>query len=108
MAAVPRFSKDPAAVLEYGWDLTRWLAPGESVTSCTWAITGPDDDPVDTALAVDVDFPGFSSGQYVASPLVAVALKIGTLGASYYVDGTWATDQGRTDSRRMAIKITDR
>lgn len=112
MAAKPvaTFPKDPAAVLVYGLDLSRWLPDGVTVTGVTWTLTGPAGDPGDTALALDTSLAGFESGGYVdpTGTAVALALKLGTEGATYRADALYTLSDGQKDSRSLGFKVLDR
>ena len=97
------FKKDPAAVLDYGFDLKAlthalpgalrdWLASGETVTA--HALTAED------GLVVD------SSSE--SDGLITAWLSGGTAGARYLVTCQFTTSAGRTDRRRIQVEVVER
>ena len=93
------FTKDPDSVLDYGFDLSAWLATGETVDSVVWTIP--------TGLTKQIGFtaPGFVSGEYNDGTQIMVAISGGTLGANYEVVARFTTTQGRMDDRTFALLI---
>lgn len=98
--------KDPTAVLDFALDLapsglnvSPWLATGEAVTSLT--VTP------DAGLTVNSSMIAANSSGVAASLLVAW-LAGGTVGNTYNVRFTFTTNQGRTDSRTMPVRVIDR
>lgn len=98
-----RFTKDPAAVLDYKFDwkaLTNgsgssdWLASGETISART--ITA------DTGITVD------SSSITDTNTSVTVWLSGGTVGSNYVVACKIVTSAGRTDERSIVIEARNR
>ena len=87
------WDKDPHAVLDWAFDWSRWLAAGETITG-TPVVT------VDAGLTKD--------SQSNTGTRVTVWLSGGTLGTTYKVACRVTTNQGRTDERTIAIRVTDR
>lgn len=81
--------KDPAAELEYGPDLTQWLADGETVTGVTWTV------PAGLTKLSD-------SG---AGPTPTVKLGGGSAGVTYQVTCTFTTSASRKDARTFRINV---
>ena len=86
------FLKDPAAILDWVFDWSSWLASGETITS--HVITVP------TGITKD------SSTE--AAGKVTVWLSGGTAGMSYSVACKIATSAGRTDERTIWVQVADR
>ena len=93
------FKKTPAAVLRYGFDLQRWLAPGDVVVAATAEL-------LDGNTAVELAEP---------EPLIAadgaavtVQLKGGAVDDRARVRLTWTTAQGDIDARDFLITVQDR
>lgn len=87
-----KFIKDPAAILDWVFDWSGWLASGETITSHT--ITVP------TGITKD------SSTE--AAGKVTVWLSGGTARMSYSVACKIATSAGRTDERTLWVQVVDR
>ncbi len=87
------WDKDPQAVLDWAFDWSRWLAAGETITG-TPVVT------VDAGLTKD--------SQSNTGTRVTVWVSGGTRGTTYKVACRVTTDQGRTDERTIAIRVTDR
>ncbi|GGR51974.1 phage fiber-tail adaptor protein [Streptomyces roseolus] len=87
------WEKDPQAVLDWMFDWSNWLAAGESISG-TPVVT------VDSGLTKD--------SQSNTTTKVTCWLSGGTLGATYKVACRITTNQGRTDERTIAIRVTDR
>lgn len=87
------WTKDPQAVLDWAFDWSNWLAPGE-VISGTPVVT------VDSGLVKD--------SQSNTGSRVTVWLSGGTSGTTYKVACRVTTDQGRTDERTIGIRVTER
>lgn len=97
------FRKDPAAVLDYGWDLkalshsqagaaSDWLESDEVVSSFT--VTAG------TGLTVD------SSSE--ADGLITAWLSGGIASQKYEVSCGFTTSKGRTDVRRFTVEVVER
>lgn len=90
--------KDPSAVLDYGWDWSDWLQPGEAIASSSWTIDG-----VSEGLELGTgerapDHDGIVAGVWVLG---------GLLGRDYVLKNTITTDAtpSRTNTRRLEIRI---
>ena len=93
-----RTTKDPDALLDYAWDWSPWLGDGETVTSQTLEVTGPDD-----SLTV-MDSPAVSQ----AGGVVTAWLSGGTAQKRYRVTCHIQTSAGRADDRTMIVYVADR
>lgn len=92
----PTFVKDPAAVLDYGFDWAErdWLDAGETVLTADWTIPAP--------LTI-------ITSEIIADATTAVAwLSGGTAGTDYTISCRIATSAGRTDERSMVLKVRNR
>lgn len=87
----PRLRKDPASVLDFVWDWTRWLNGTEAITSIT--VTVPS--------GITLDSSAHLSG------VVTAWISGGTNGQVYTLVCEITTDEGRTDIRRMIIAVSD-
>ena len=86
------FDKDPAAVLDYSFDWSSWLADGEAITAQSVAVPA-----------------GLTKGAVSeAAGVVTVWLSGGSVGSRYHVVCQVTTDGGRTDERTMTIEVKDR
>lgn len=92
MSAENTFLKDSAAVLDYQWDWSDWLASGETIVSGT--VTTP------TGIVED--------SEVIGSTAVTAWLSGGTVGVTYVLQCTITTSAGRTDNRKMIIRVVDR
>lgn len=92
MTTSNQFTKDPVGVLDYGWNWSDWLKPGETVAAHT--IT------VETGLTLDS-----SASDGV---IVAAWVSGGTVGKNYAVSCTVTTTQGRTDKRTVWLAMKPR
>lgn len=88
------FAKDPDAVLDYGFDWSRWLDEGETITASTWAV---DDD----GLTIDND-------TLFDDTTTVVWLSGGTAGAFYRLTNHITTSDGREDDRTHTISVRER
>ena len=88
------YIKDPAAVLDYAFDWTAWLAPAETITARTITI-----DPAGT-LTKDSDS--------VTAGVVTVWLSAGTLDTRYTVTCHITTSAARQDERSITISVHNR
>lgn len=89
-----RFTKDPAAVLDYKFDWSSWLASGETISTRT----------VTPATGITVD----SSSITDTNTSVTVWLSGGTAGTEYTVACKIVTSAARTDERTLTIQVEDR
>ena len=87
-----RFQKDPDAVLDYTYDWTRWLQPGETISSHSIIV------PAGITLGSSATGDG----------LVTAWLSGGVNGATYMVTCRITTNQGRTDDRSIWLSVLDR
>lgn len=87
--------KDPQSVLDYAVDWSEWLATGDTITSSSWTVSGPD-----SGLVIDTDTNDDNSA--------TVWLSGGTLSKTYSVVNTIVTDQGRGDERTIRITVIDK
>lgn len=86
------FTKDPDAILDFGFDWTQWLSPSEAITSSTM-IASP---------GITINSNTFST------TLATVWLSGGTAGFPYTVTNRISTNQGRTDDRTITIRVQQR
>jgi hypothetical protein len=90
-------TKDPNAVLDFGWDWADsakgpWLTEGDTIATAT--VTVPDGITLDSTDNDDTTVTAWLSG--------------GTVGASYTVTCHVTTSQGRADDRSIRITIRER
>ena len=88
--------KDPAAVLDYRWDWTTWLAQGETITTADVDVT-----PAGLTIADD---PAVAHDAHT----VTAWLEGGAVNTDYVVTCHMTTSQGRTDDRSKRIRVTNR
>jgi hypothetical protein len=86
------FTKDPDAVLDYGFDWSQWLSPNEQIVTSTMIA---------------------SSGINVNSSMNTISqttvwLSGGTAGFPYTITNRITTNQGRTDDRTITIRVAQR
>lgn len=86
------FTKDPDAILDYGFDWSQWLGGGEQITSSTMF----------ASPGINVN----SSSNTTTS--ATVWLSGGTAGFPYTVTNRITTNQGRTDDRTITIRVQNR
>jgi hypothetical protein len=98
-----QLTKDPDAVLNYGFDWadggandgattdTGWLQ-SDTITGSAWAVSGPD-----AALVVDSDTNDDTS--------TAATLSGGTAGRTYTVTNHITTASGNEDDRSLSIRV---
>lgn len=84
------FTKDPGDVLDYTFDWSQWLSPGETISNSTWYTSGP-------GITVNRDIVNDTS--------TTVWLSGGANTAIYYVKNQIVTTQFRTVERTMTITI---
>lgn len=84
-----RKTKDPNAVLDYGFDYSRWLPSGDTITASTWT--------PDTGITVN--------SSSFTSTATTVWLAGGTAGTSYKVVNHITTQQGRQDDQTLEISV---
>ncbi|SOE25627.1 phage fiber-tail adaptor protein [Streptomyces sp. OK228] len=89
---IPVYIKDPDAVLDYPWDWTDWLAPGEIITASQFIVSA----------GLDLNSSSFSATTAIAW------LAGGTQGTSYLVTNRITTSAARTDDRSLTIRVKNR
>ncbi len=85
-------TKDPQAKLDYGFNWSPWLYPGDYVATSTWTISGPD------SVLVN-------SKTWVTGSETGVWLTGGTVGFRYLVTNHVVTFQGREDDRTIFVTV---
>lgn len=99
--ALDERTKDPQDRLDYGFDWAAppptgpWLSDGDTITTSTWTVTGPD-----SLLVIDDDDH--------TTTVTRAWLTGGTLGESYKVTNHITTAQGRQRDRTLVIRIVTR
>ena len=88
------FDKAPAAVLDFKFDWSDWLATGETISTRTVTVS--------TGITKDSD------SITDTSTSVTVWLSGGTAGTSYTVTCQIVTSGSRTDERSITISVADR
>ncbi len=83
--------KDPGATLDYTIDWSRWIQPGETITTAT--ATASNGATVDSTAIAGANVTAWISG--------------GTAGKSTILRVEITTDQGRTDARQIRIEIAE-
>jgi hypothetical protein len=86
------FIKDPDAELDYGFDLSDWLATGESLASVVWDVP--------TGLT--------NENEDLTATTAVVWLSGGTVGNVYQVSCEFTTDDSRVDERSFRIYVAER
>lgn len=88
------YTKDPSAVLDYGFDWRAWLesAGNDTIDTSTWT--------VDTGLTVNAST--------VSGGVSVVWLSGGTVGVNYTVTNRIVTAGGRTDERSLTVLVRQR
>ncbi|MFJ4828412.1 hypothetical protein ACIP79_00500 [Streptomyces sp. NPDC088747] len=84
--------KDPDAVLDWVWDWSDWLAPGETITTSDFTVSA--------GLDLDSDSNTLSSA--------TAWLSGGEPGTPYLVANRITTSAGRTDERSITIRVKNR
>lgn len=90
------YLKDTAADLDYVIDWSSWLESLETIISFTVTVT--------TGITLGTGAKAASQ----AAGKVTVWLSGGTVGETYTVQCTITTSAGRTDNRKMIIRVVDR
>ena len=102
--------KDPAAVVEYAWDLAPWLQAGETVIARTVTATrirgstDPDTFAVDSTAIVASESTGAAASQVQAVVSGGIAGEVQELELEFSTDSS----PTRTDVRTLRITIADR
>ena len=86
------FIKDPDAVLDYSWDWSAWLEPGETISSSTVTVTA--------GITLD--------SQSNTAVRATAWLSGGVAGTLYQATDRITTSLGRTDDRTLTIRVTNR
>jgi hypothetical protein len=88
------YTKDPSAVLDYGFDWSDWLtsAGGDTISTSTWTAT--------TGITI--------ASSSIASGVTIAWLSGGTAGSDYTLTNRIVTAGARTDERSMTIIVRDR
>ena len=92
--ALPTYTKDPQAKLDYGFDWTDWLA-GDTIAASTW---------VSAPAGLTLTSPTFSNTH------TTVWIAGGAVGVSYTVTNhiTTALSPAREDDRSFRLKVKER
>lgn len=85
-------SKDPSAILDYGFDWEDWL-DGDTISTSSWVVSP-------SGLT--------ASPNTKTSNTTTVWLSGGTAGSTYQLTNTIVTAAGRTDQRTMLVAVQDR
>lgn len=89
---IPVRFQDPDANLDWVWDWTPWLAPGETILTSTFTVSA----------GLDL---GATSSTLAST---TVWLSGGAPGSPYLVTNHIVTSAGRADDRSMTLRITNR
>ncbi|WP_432001224.1 hypothetical protein [Streptomyces sioyaensis] len=87
------FIKDPSANLDYVYDWSDWLSPGETISSVEYTVPA--------ALAS-------GTANTNTATTVTVWLAGGTAGMTYRVSNRITTNQGRVDERTFSVHVEER
>lgn len=92
MAGGADWVKDPGAVLDWKFDWSNWLQPGETITTSDMTLT-----------------PGVVLDSETNTSTAAVAwVSGGQPGTPYRLTNKIVTNQGRTDERSITIRVQSR
>jgi len=89
------FAKDPSSTLDYSFDWSGWLAPGETITSPSWTV-----EPASGSAPV-------LSGAMQVGEVTAITVAGGAMGNRYRLSCQIETDQGRIAERSAAIRVME-
>ena len=89
------FAKDPSSTLDYSFDWSGWLAPGEKITSDAWAV-----------MPTGGDAP-ILSGENLDGSLTAINVAGGHVGNRYRLSCQIETDAGRTAERSTVLRVME-
>ncbi|MFE0101177.1 hypothetical protein [Streptomyces sp. NPDC059009] len=89
---IPTYLKDPDAVLDWIWDWSDWLAPGETIVTSVFTV----------GAGLDLD----SSSHNTTS--ATAWLSGGAPGSPYTVANRITTSASRTDERSIVIRVKNR
>lgn len=110
-AGVPWINKRPGEVLDYVWDLSDYLAAGESlsgisVTADSGITIGTSPAPAVNASPLDVRLPDGSSKTIPAGEAAIIWLSGGNIGSRYDITAT-ATSGARTIQRTFQVRVVE-
>lgn len=91
-ASFPVYFKDPDAVLDWVWDWSEWLAPGETISVSVMTVSA--------GLNLDSQSNTLSTA--------TAWLSGGTPSTPYQVTNHVTTSAGRTDDRSITIRVQNR
>lgn len=94
--AATDYLKDPDAVLDYTWDWSEWLAPGETIVTSVFTVSA--------GLVLDSD--SFNSNS--ATVWLSGGSPGGTTGTPYSVANRITSSDDRTDERSITIRVKNR
>ena len=89
------FAKDPSSTLDYSFDWTNWLAPGEAILSGSWTIA-----PSDAGVPV-------LAAETLTGAITAVNVGGGAVNSRYRLSCQITTDSGRTVERSTALRVME-
>jgi hypothetical protein len=92
MMAQYQITKDPEAVLDYGFDWAAWLGD-DTITDSEWATSDED-------LVQDSDS--------FTDTTTTIWLSGGVAGQDYQVTNTIVTTAGRMDERSLTVRVRNR
>ncbi len=89
---IKTYTKDPDAVLDYGFDWSDWLATAETISTSTWTVES-----------------GITAGSSAKTDTkTSQWLSGGTAGTTYEITNKIITSQSRTDERTLNIRVEQR
>ena len=91
-----KFIKQPAELLDYDIDLSKWLTSGDAPSTATVAIT---------CLTLASDAALLNPTKTVSSTGVKVWLSVGTNGYDYKVEVNTTTTGGRVTQDEFIVKV---
>lgn len=92
MAALPTYTKDPSATLDFTWNWAAWLVTGDTLSTAT--VTA------DTGLTV--------ASHAIVGQTVTAWLSGGEAGTSYRATCQVTTTGGRVDERSIVVEVAQR
>ena len=110
-AGVPWINKRPGEVLDYVWDLSDYLASGESlsgisVTADSGITVGTSPAPAVNVSPLSVTLADGSSKTIAAGEAAVIWLSGGTVGSRYDITAT-ATSGARTIQRTFQVRVVE-
>lgn len=91
------FAKDPASTLDYSFDWSGWLIPGETIDSNVWSIG-----PAGAGAASIV-----VGSESESADTRAVLVTGGTTGNRYRLSCRIITNGGRTNERSATLRVME-